>query len=144
MSERTTNMVVIGAAVAALLVIIVGLASGEAAEPTAEDRVAALSEAIKCPFCSGESLAESPSGVAAEYRALIAERVADGYTDEEIRQEFADNFGDSYILDNSTSSWSLVLWIVPVLALIAGGGVLYWMRKSAKDRNDASVGATDG
>jgi cytochrome c-type biogenesis protein CcmH/NrfF len=82
--------------------------------------------------------------VAAEYRALIAERVADGYTDEEIRQEFAANFGDSYILDNSASSWSIVLWIVPVLALIAGGGVLYWMRKSARDRSDDSVGATDG
>ena len=82
MSERTTNMVVLGAALVALVVIVVGLASGDTAEPTAEDRVAALSEAIKCPFCSGESLAESPSGVAAEYRALIAERVAAGYTDE--------------------------------------------------------------
>ncbi|MGI9642750.1 MAG: cytochrome c-type biogenesis protein [Acidimicrobiia bacterium] len=144
MSERTTNMVVLGAALVALVVIVVGLASADTAEPTAEDRVAALSEAIKCPFCSGESLAESPSGVAAEYRALIAERVAAGYTDEEIRQEFADNFGESYILDTSASSWSLALWVVPVLALIAGGGVIYWMRKSAKDRGDAEVGASDG
>lgn len=82
--------------------------------------------------------------MAAEYRALIAERVEAGYTDEEIREEFAENFGDSYILDNSASSWSLALWIVPALALVCGGGVIYWMRRSAKRRDEESVGATDG
>jgi len=144
MSERTRNIAVIGASVAALIVIAVGLVSEEAAEPTAEDRVAALSETIKCPFCSGESLAESPSGVAAEYRALIAERVEAGSTDEEIRQEFAENFGDSYILDTSTSSWSLALWIVPPLALVGGGLVIYVMRRSAGRRDDEHAGAPSG
>ena len=144
MSERTRNLAVIGAALVALVVIVVGLASGEAAEPSAEDRVAALSEAIKCPFCSGESLAESTSGVAGDYRALIAERVEAGYSDDEIRQEFAENFGDSYILDNSTSSWSLALWIVPAIALTGGAAVIYGMRRAADKRDDVHVGASDG
>ena len=144
MSERTRNLAVIGAALVALVVIVVGLASGEAAEPSAEDRVAALSEAIKCPFCSGESLAESTSGVAGDYRALIAERVEAGYSDDEIRQEFAENFGDSYILDNSTSSWSLALWIVPAIALTGGAAVIYGMRRAADKRDDVQVGASDG
>lgn len=144
MSERARTVASILAAVVAVAVIVVGLASGESEEPSADDRVAALSEAIKCPFCSGESLAESPSGVAADYRALIAERVDAGSTDEEILDEFAANFGEAYILDNSTSRWTVALWVLPVLALIGGGVVIYGMQRSARRRDGETVGATHG
>jgi cytochrome c-type biogenesis protein CcmH len=137
MSERFKNVIAIGAALVALGVIVVGLASGEPAEPTAQDRVAALSATIKCPFCSGESLAASQSGVAGDYRALIAERVEAGYSDDEIREEFAQNFGDSYILDTSTSGWSVALWVIPAMVLVGGGVVIYMMRRSAKQREGA-------
>lgn len=140
-SERTRTIASIGAAAVAVVVIVVGLTSGESTTSTPDERLAALSESIKCPFCSGESLAESPSGVAADYRALIAERIEAGYTDEEILEEFAANFGDAYILDTSTSRWSLALWLLPILALAGGGAVIYGMRRSASQRDKETVGA---
>lgn len=133
MSERTRNIIAIGLSVVALAVILFGFSSDPASAPTAEERVASLSSAIRCPFCNGESLADSQAGVAADYRDLIAERVAAGATDEEILEEFAANFGDSFILDTSTSAWSVALWVVPVLALIAGAAVVVWMRKRTED-----------
>jgi len=90
----------------------------------------------KCPFCNGESLKESQSSVAAEYRALIAERIAAGLTDEEIIDEFAARFGDSYILDTSTTGWSIALWIVPILAISLGASVVTWMYRSARRRSE--------
>ena len=111
-----------------------GFSSEPAAEASAEDRIASLSGAIRCPFCNGESLADSQAGVAADYRALIAEQVAAGATDEEIMDEFAANFGDSFILDTSTSAWSVALWVIPVLALVGGVGVLVFLKRSASHR----------
>ena len=72
--------------------------------------------------------------MAADYRALIAEQVEAGATDEEIIDTFAANFGDSFILDTSTSVWSIALWVIPVGALVVGGGMLLWMKRSASSR----------
>ena len=133
MSDRIKTFIAVAISLVALGIIVAGLASGPTVEPSAEDRIAALSASIKCPFCNGESLADSGSGVAADYRSLIAERVAAGYSDAEIRQEFADNFGDSFILDTSTTRWSILLWIAPVVVLVAGVGVIVAMRRAARD-----------
>jgi cytochrome c-type biogenesis protein CcmH len=139
MSEHVRSIIAIALSAAALVVIVVGLAASDQPPVNAEERVAALSASIKCPFCNGESLAESGSGVAADYRQLIAERVAAGYTDDEIRQEFADNFGDSFILDTSTSSWALALWIIPMVAMAAGVAVVVSMRRAAKQSEEVTT-----
>jgi cytochrome c-type biogenesis protein CcmH len=134
MSEKARNIIAIVVSALALAVIVLGFSSEPAAEASAEVRVASLSAAIRCPFCNGESLADSQAGVAADDRTLIAEQVAAGATDEEIMEEFAANFGDSFILDTSTSAWSIALWLVPVLALVGGVGVLVFMKRSATHR----------
>lgn len=139
MSELIRSTIAIGLSVAAAAVIVVGLAASDQPPASAEERVAALSASIKCPFCNGESLAESGSGVAADYRQLITERVAAGYTDDEIRQEFADNFGDSFILDTSTSSWAVALWAIPVVAMVGGVAVVASMRRAAKQREEVTT-----
>ncbi len=134
MSDRAKNVIFGLVAVAALVVIVAGLLPGDPTPPTEAERVESIAAAIKCPFCNGESLAESQSSVAAEYRKIIAERVAAGATDEEIIDEFAARFGDSYILDTSTTGWSVALWIVPVLAISVGAGVVAWMYTAARRR----------
>jgi cytochrome c-type biogenesis protein CcmH len=136
MSEQIRSIIAIALSAAAAVVIVVGLAASDQPPASAEERVAALSASIKCPFCNGESLAESGSGVAADYRQIIADRVAAGYTDDDIRQEFADSFGDSFILDTSTSSWAIALWSIPVVAMAAGVAVVASMRRAAKQREE--------
>ena len=134
MSDRFRSILPLAIGGIALVVMVVGLSSTRSTEPTAGDRVAALSDSIKCPFCNGESLADSASGVAADYRALIAVRVAEGASDEEILDEFAANFGDSFILDTSTSGWSLALWLAPVVMLGIGIVAIVALRRSTKKR----------
>jgi cytochrome c-type biogenesis protein CcmH len=137
MSDRAKNLIFGAIGALALMVIVVGLTQGGTTAPTDAERVDALASSIKCPFCNGESLSESQSSVAGEYRVIIAQRVADGATDDEVIDEFASKFGDSYILDTSTSRWSLVLWLVPILALVAGATVVAWMYHSGKQRAEA-------
>jgi len=131
MTDGVKTGLAIGISVVALGVILVGLSPDAPSPPTASERVASLSASIKCPFCNGESLADSQAGVASDYRDLIAERVASGATDEEILSEFVDNFGESYILDSSTSRWTRMLWAVPFVALLVGIGAVVLMKRDA-------------
>ena len=126
-SMKTLLPVAVGAI--AVGVIVVGLAGGSQPAPTIDDRVENLTASIKCPFCNGESLADSPSGVAGDYRDLIEARVRAGATDDEILDEFAANFGDSYILDGSTTSWTVALWGIPVAMLVGGLVTIVAMRR---------------
>lgn len=135
MSERARTVGAILVSAVALFVIVVGLASSPTVEPTAQDRVDSLSASIKCPFCNGESLAESGSGVAADYRELIAQRVDEGYTDEQILDEFAANFGDSYILDTEPSASSIALWVVPMAVLVGGVAVIVAMQRASRHKD---------
>jgi len=134
MSDRAKNFIAIGVSLVAVAFIVFAFSAEPPSAVTAEDRIESLSSAIRCPFCNGESLADSQAGVAADYRALIAERIEAGATDEEIMDEFAANFGDSFILDTSTSAWSIALWLVPVLALLAGGAAVFVIKRGASER----------
>lgn len=131
MSENIRSSIAIGVSLAALTFIALGLLSGPTAEASPEDRIESLSASIRCPFCNGESLADSQANVAVDYRALIAEQIEAGMTDEEIINEFAANFGDSFILDTSTSPWSVALWVIPIAALVVGGMAVVMMKRKA-------------
>jgi cytochrome c-type biogenesis protein CcmH len=130
-TDAMKTVVAVALASIAFGVIVVGLADSDQGTPTVEERVSSLSSAIKCPFCNGESLEDSASGVAADYRELIKVRVEAGATDDEILAEFAANFGDSFILDGSTSSWSTVLWAIPGVVLIGGLFAIIGMRRAS-------------
>jgi len=134
MSDRAKSYLAIGVSLVAFAFIAFTFSAEAPSDSSTEDRIGSLSSAIRCPFCNGESLADSQASVAADYRALIAERVEAGATDEEIMDEFAENFGDSFILDTSTSAWSIALWLVPVLALLAGGAAVLVIKRGASDR----------
>jgi cytochrome c-type biogenesis protein CcmH len=131
MRESMKTLLPIAVGAIAIGVIVIGLAGGPQPAPTIEDRVANLTASIKCPFCNGESLADSPSGVAGDYRDLIEARVRAGATDDEILGEFAARFGDSYILDGSTTSWTVALWAIPVALLVGGLVTIVAMRRSS-------------
>jgi cytochrome c-type biogenesis protein CcmH len=140
MPERMKTLIPIALGAIALGIIVVGLAGGPAPVPTPEQRIETLSASIKCPFCNGESLADSGSSVAGDYREIIAERVLAGETDDQILDEFAARFGDSYILDGSTTQWTVALWAVPV-ALLIGGVVAIGMLRRASSSSSSSSGS---
>ncbi len=127
---KTVLPIAIGAI--AIGIMVMGLSGGTTSQPTVDQRVSALASTIKCPFCNGESLEESSSSVAGDYRAMIRDMVTAGASDEEIRAEFAANFGDSYILDTSTSSWLVALWAIPIAALIGGIVAIVGIRQASR------------
>ncbi|CAB4599295.1 unannotated protein [freshwater metagenome] len=107
---------VVVVAVAALSVAVFGTRSA----PTAQDRVSSISRTVKCPVCSGESVAESNAPASQEIRRQIAEQVQQGQTDDEIRSFYAAKYGQAILLTPSAAGVNVLVWILPIVALAVG------------------------
>ncbi len=125
MSERIRNImfvVMIGALAVAVTVLV-------AQNPTTQDRVAKLGASIMCPVCQGEAIIHSPSQMARDMMDLIRERVDEGVTDAQIVEELTNSYGSNILLDPPISGPTLILWMAPAIALVAGLGVIAWWRR---------------
>ena len=130
-----------GIALAAALAV--GIADADD-PPTAAERATALARTIRCPQCQGETAAESNVAIAAAIRADIRERVDQGQSDAEIRQVYADLYGDSVLLTPPGEGFGSVLWVIPIVAVVVGAAVLgiAWRQRVLRQRElgQAAVG----
>ena len=105
----------------ALLAILGTIAwSARPRDATAAERVDRITSELRCVTCQGLSVKDSPAASARQVRDLVVQRVAEGRTDDEIRDEFRASYGDWVLLSPPTSSWTGLIWLVPLVALAVG------------------------
>lgn len=127
MREHTKRVLGWLVAVVALSIMVVGLWP-EPAEADPDTRQQQLAQRIACPWCHGQSLAESDSQVAQDLVVILREKVDEGWSDAQIYGFFAARYGEQVLLDPPLSGWGVALWSLPALALVAGGWVI-WTRQ---------------
>ena len=114
-------------AAVAVAVMVVGLLPGSGGiDP--DTRQQQLAQRLACPWCDGQSLAESDSDVASDLVVILREKIDAGWTDDQIYEFFASKYGDQIVLDPAATGWGTVLWSLPVAALVAGGWIV-WSRQ---------------
>jgi cytochrome c-type biogenesis protein CcmH len=87
-----------------------------------DERTDALADILRCPVCQGMSVADSREEASVAMKERIREMVAAGYTDEQIIDYFVDRYGESIVLLPDERHW--MVWLLPLLALIGGGGLI--------------------
>jgi cytochrome c-type biogenesis protein CcmH len=114
-------------------VLVVALVVGVASDPPARtdaDRARALAETVACPQCDGQSVADSDSDAAKGIRTRIDQRIAEGASDAQIRDEFAAAYGERVLLTPGRSGVSSLVWTLPVVALVAAfAGLAFAFRR---------------
>jgi cytochrome c-type biogenesis protein CcmH len=98
-------------------IVVVGLLSGPTRSP---DRTRALASRLRCPVCQAESVADSPSETAQQMNQLIGDQVAEGRSDKQILAFFRARYGEWILLDPPRQGRTLLVWALPVAALIVG------------------------
>jgi cytochrome c-type biogenesis protein CcmH len=130
LSERLRTLIALMVIGVSVLISVVVLATDSTGTG---DRVHSLAERLKCPICTSESVADSPSQVARDLYDLIGEQVAEGWTDNEIFEFFVATYGEEVLLDPKARGSGIVLWIAPLAALAIGGAVIAG-RRAGKHR----------
>jgi cytochrome c-type biogenesis protein CcmH len=111
-----------------------------------DDGVRRVALQLQCPVCEGESVADSPSGLATDMRSLIRARLAAGVSDQQILDEFVASYGDSILTEPPKHGISLGVWLGPTIAVALGAillGVLLWTWRRAPGRGGAGNGTAD-
>ena len=118
-----------GLAWALLSVVAVGamlfaVLSGGGSTETPRERVDRLASGIRCPTCQGLSAAESDAKAATAVRAEIGRRVAQGQTDEQIRQALVDRYGREILLTPEGEGLAALVWAIPVIVVVVAAALL--------------------
>ena len=133
------------AALAALAALGCVTGGGEGA-PEMERRAHELNKTIMCPLCPGESIDQSQNPLSVQMRAVVSEKIAEGWTDDEIRDFFVERYGPTVLMEPPTEGMGLVAWLVPpiAVAVVVGGllGVLIWLSRPPK--TDVDEGGLEG
>ena len=61
-------------------------------------------------------MAQSTAPTAVAVRAAVGQLIAEGRTDQQIKDYLVDRYGSSIVLDPPASGWSLLVWLLPLLA----------------------------
>jgi cytochrome c-type biogenesis protein CcmH len=83
-------------------------------------RARALTDQLMSPWCKGVTITQCSSGIAAGYRDQVREALRSGLTEEQIKRDFAQQFGENYL----AMPRGPVSWLMPLLILALGAGVL--------------------
>jgi len=117
-----------------LIFVVVGVAWTIAAiraeqPPTLDQRVYDVARQLQCPICHGESVADSPSALAGEMRALIRHQLMSGMSEQQILAYFKNRYGDSILEAPPSTGFVSFIWWGPLVMLLAGGIVLIALGK---------------
>ncbi len=113
----------LGAFVLALLLTAVASLAWAQTE-VFEPEVFSIGNELRCPTCVSESVSESSSAIAREMRVIIQDQLDEGRTRREILAFFQDRYGDWILLNPPARGILLIVWILPVLAVLVGAVLL--------------------
>ena len=133
--------------IVAALVVVIGVASLSPAhavqpdeimsDPAKESRARDLSRELRCMVCQNQSIDDSEAPLARDLRLLVRERIAAGDSDAQVIDFLVARYGEFVLLKPRLKPHTLLLWLLPPLAL-AGGGLALWIYNRRRSRSAAS------
>ena len=108
------------ALISGLLLALFIVANAHAQTTVTDDEVNAVSSGLYCPVCESTPLDVCPTQACRDWRELIRDQLASGMTQEEIHDYFALQYGDQVLAEPPRRGFSLVVWLLPLLAVPAG------------------------
>ena len=128
----------------ALLVTSLGMSAALAvqpdeimADPVREARARDLSRELRCMVCQNQSIDDSEAPLARDLRILVRERIAAGDSDAQVIDFLVARYGEFVLLKPRLERQTLLLWLLPPLALAAGGLAL-WRNSRRRSKSAAA------
>jgi cytochrome c-type biogenesis protein CcmH len=93
----------------------------DAQQPTpSEDDVNAIANQLFCPVCENVPLDVCDTQACRQWRDLIRQMLAEGKSEDEIKQYFTDNYGVRVLSEPPVEGFNWLAYIVPPIAFLTG------------------------
>ncbi len=106
------------------------------------DDVNRIARQMYCPVCENEPLDACRTAACQQWRAQIAQMLSDGQTEEQIKQYFVDRYGLRVLAQPPAEGNSLLLWVLPIVGLIAGAIYVTVLMRRMRARGAAAASAS--
>lgn len=133
LSKRITNYEFLFAILIAAVFVLTPnhVASAQGPTPT-DDEVNRIAKQLYCPVCESTPLDVCPTEACRQWRDLIRTMLAEGKSEQEIKQYFVTQYGDRVLAEPPNR---LVSYLVPAVAILLGvlllaRGFQMWMKPS--------------
>ena len=103
-------------------------------DPIIEQRLAKLSHELRCLQCQNQTLADSPSDLAADLRREIRAQMKAGKSDQEIIAFLTQRYGQFILYRPRVSPLTYLLWFGPFVLLLGGLVILFRYIKQRRDQ----------
>lgn len=129
-------------------IILSGLYAGVvlAQDPTPTDNeVNAIAKQLYCPVCENTPLDVCPTEACRQWRDLIRQQLTDGWTEDQIKQYFVENYGARVLAEPPRQGLNWLVYLLPPAIILAGAVILFrllreWTKPKAASANLSGAG----
>ena len=84
---------------------------------------------LRCLVCQGQTISDSNSDFAQIIKSVVSDKLKEGLSEHEVYDFMAEKYGDWILFNPPVKKNSFLLWFLPYLLFILGGGVIYLLTK---------------
>ena len=128
--------------IALCILLLAALNSNSAAAQQAspsDDEVNAIAKQMFCPVCENTPLDVCPTQACAQWRELIREKLAEGWSEEEIKDYFVEQYGARVLGAPPAQGLNWLVYLIPPIAIIGGIYILYRAMSSWKQSSQTAI-----
>ncbi len=115
------RMILLALSLSIVFFALVNVASAQEPVPTPSDNdVNAIAKHMYCPVCENTPLDVCPTQACEQWRELIREKLAAGWTEKEINDYFVNQYGPRVLGLPPLTGFNWFIYIVPLAALAFG------------------------
>ncbi len=111
---------------------IVALAQSGSPPTITDDQVNAIAKELYCPVCENVPLDVCGTQACEQWRELIRQKLAEGWSSVQIKQYFVDQYGYRVLATPPARGFNWLIYVIPPLSILAGGFILYRALRSWK------------
>ena len=123
--KHTFWLTILAAMVLTLVSINVGYAQDTPPNAPSDDEVNAIAKQLYCPVCENIPLDVCPTQACAQWRDLIREKLSQGWSENQIKTYFVDQYGDRVLATPPARGLNWLVYIIPPIAILAGAFILF-------------------
>ncbi len=83
-----------------------------------------IDRSLVCPVCPAETIDQAQVQLAKQMRALVREKLAEGWSRQQILDLFVESYGEEVLAAPPKSGFNLLVWIVPPVGVAGALGLL--------------------
>jgi len=90
-----------------------------------DDQVNRIAHQLYCPVCENTPLDVCPTDACRQWRDLIRQQLAQGWTEDQIKQYFVQQYGVRVLAEPPQAGFNWLMYILPPAIILAGAFILF-------------------